>query len=163
MRIDDTRFSSSMKESSLQLDYLRTTARRLIAESESKDFVMEEIGSNEFYQREKALFDSRKLDHEIELTVMDDRIRQKRLELDELNSRLQKQQINESLRVQLVNSDHVAVEKLGDLRNVDGLVLVLQARQRLVDHQLVEDVDQVHLGCASIGALERVLFEDSCV
>ena len=40
-----------------------------------------------------------------------------------------------------MNAEYIPVEELGNLRDVDGLVLKFQTSQGLVDHELVQDVN----------------------
>ena len=59
-----------------------------------------------------------------------------------------------------MNAEYIPVEELGNLRDVDGLVLKFQTSQGLVDHELVQDVNQIQLRAASIDCLILILVEE---
>ncbi|CAH0993430.1 Type I secretion system membrane fusion protein PrsE [Sinobacterium norvegicum] len=97
LRIDDTRFSSTMRETGLQLAYLRTKVKRLQAESKGVVFATPSEDADLFYQREYSLYQSRRFEYNNQVFVATEKITQKNLELKELNSRLGKLKSNEKL------------------------------------------------------------------
>ena len=58
-----------------------------------------------------------------------------------------------------MNAEYIPIEELGNLRDVDGLVLKFQTSQGLVDDELVQDVNQIQLRAAGIDRLILVLVE----
>ena len=97
IRIDDTRFSSTMKENKLQLDFLRVKVQRLKAESSGNKFEFSKNDNTSFHQREMALYHSRQFEYENERVVIGDKIIQKNLQLDELKNSLLNQTLSEKL------------------------------------------------------------------
>ena len=58
-----------------------------------------------------------------------------------------------------MNAEYIPIEELGNLRDVDGLVLKFQTSQGLVDDELVQDVNQIQLHAAGIDRLILILVE----
>jgi len=95
LRLDDTRFSSSLREAGVTLDQLQLKSLRLKAEAGGKDFVIpEEARWNvELIEQETAFFKSRQQEYLSSQEVLQQQVSQKQQEFSELeakNLRLQK-------------------------------------------------------------------------
>ena len=93
LRIDDTRFSSSLRESRLKYLELRAKATRLRAEAENAEFDMPEEVTTEapiLAMRERALFASRQQELESNRAILAQQITQRRQELAELRAKRDK-------------------------------------------------------------------------
>lgn len=91
LRIDDTRFSSSLRESRLQYLSLKSKAARLKAEAEgAKEFKPPEEVSKEAPQlakQEQALFESRSHEKKAGTGILEQQVEQKEQEIRELKSK----------------------------------------------------------------------------
>lgn len=90
LRIDDTRFASSYRESQLQAEALTAKIARLQAEASAQDFILPtdlESKERDFYQREHSLFESRRRELEANLDGLRQQQQQRRQELKELQAR----------------------------------------------------------------------------
>lgn len=98
MIIDDTRFSSSLKEQEVQLYALEAKIARLTAEASGEKLVFEKKLREEYpqyVQNEKSLYDSRKRELEIKLNILKEQEGQKKQELIEMQGK--KEQLERSL------------------------------------------------------------------
>jgi len=90
LKIDDTRFASSFRETQLKYWELLARTARLEAESEGRDFsVPAEVTTQQpqLVTNEKALFDTRKLELDSAISVLKQQAQQRRQELVERQSR----------------------------------------------------------------------------
>jgi adhesin transport system membrane fusion protein len=90
LKIDDTRFASSFRETQLKYWELLARSKRLEAESEGKSFVVPvevEKEQPELAMNEKALFDSRKQELNSAISVLKQQEQQRRQELVEKQAR----------------------------------------------------------------------------
>jgi adhesin transport system membrane fusion protein len=130
IRIDDTRFSSTMKENDLQLDFLNVKVQRLKAESTGTDFFLPQSEENLYYQREMALYRSRQFEYENEKLLIADKVIQKKLQLDELKNLLINQQRSEKLVRQEFNLTKPLV-----IQGAVSPVEVLRLEREMIDLQ----------------------------
>ena len=89
LRIDDTRFSSSLREADVTQAQLRTRMERLKAESEGRVFAVEDLKDVDkgVLGQEMALFVSRQREQRSANQVLIQQVAQKRQELSELQAR----------------------------------------------------------------------------
>ena len=90
LQIDDTRFSSSLRETQLQYWALEAKAARLQAEVESRDFIApEDVTKNhpELVDQEQALFKSRQKELATNRAILSEQTAQIRQEIAELKAR----------------------------------------------------------------------------
>ncbi|TQV64026.1 MAG: HlyD family type I secretion periplasmic adaptor subunit [Halothiobacillaceae bacterium] len=90
LRIDDTRFASSFRESEVHRNALKAKVARLQAEAEGKDFVSPgdvQASQPERVAQELALFNARKAELESNLAILRQQVAQRRQEVAELRSR----------------------------------------------------------------------------
>ncbi|MCV6614352.1 MAG: HlyD family type I secretion periplasmic adaptor subunit, partial [Cellvibrionaceae bacterium] len=89
LRIDDTQFSSSLREADVTLEQLKAKATRLEMEAEGKAFPSKAIdGVGEVaWAQEAALFSSRRSEQESNSQVLKQQVAQRRQELNELRAR----------------------------------------------------------------------------
>lgn len=99
LRIDDTRFSSSLREADVTLDQLETKAARLRAEAESREFTGGELKGvvPEVIGEELALYESRRREMRSRNQVLIEQVSQKRQELAELQAKHEQLQRSYSL------------------------------------------------------------------
>tara|TARA_R110002110_G_scaffold383245_2_gene594626 strand:+ start:75734 stop:77071 length:1338 start_codon:yes stop_codon:yes gene_type:complete len=96
MVIDDTRFSSSLKEGEVQIHALEAKISRLTAEASGEALAFAEKLEKEFphyVQNEKSLYDSRKRELEVKLNILTEQegqIKQELLELKGKSEQLQR-------------------------------------------------------------------------
>lgn len=90
LRIDDTRFSSSLREADVTLKQLQLRSARLRAEAEGKNFrsLDSDQWPAELYQRELELYNSRNLELSSRAEVLNNQVKQKQQELSELHARI---------------------------------------------------------------------------
>ncbi len=92
LRIDETRFSSSFKQNRVKYLSFKARAARLLAEANGKDFkVPQEIMDEnpEIGIRERELFESRKREFQSTLNILEEQIRQRQHEYNELTTKLE--------------------------------------------------------------------------
>lgn len=90
LRINDTRFSSPLKESQSQRGALQAKIARLTAEAESKEFTITSDVSEqdkEFWQNEKSLFVARQQGLQASFNILEQQKNQKNQEIRELKSK----------------------------------------------------------------------------
>ncbi|MFZ5467051.1 MAG: HlyD family type I secretion periplasmic adaptor subunit [Pseudomonadota bacterium] len=90
LRIDDTRFASSLRESDIRLNVLKAKSARLQAEAEGTDFVPPadvQKAHPELVERERRLYESRRIELESNLAILRQQMEQRRQEVSELESR----------------------------------------------------------------------------
>ncbi|HET19889.1 MAG TPA: HlyD family type I secretion periplasmic adaptor subunit, partial [Chromatiales bacterium] len=90
LRIDDTRFASSLRESDVRLAVLKARQARLQAEAEGADFVPPEEVQKTFpalVEQEQRLYESRGIELENNLAILRQQVEQRRQEVTELESR----------------------------------------------------------------------------
>lgn len=98
MVIDDTRFSSSLKEGEVQIYALEAKIARLQAEATGEKLVFPDQLKEEYPQyvnNEKSLYESRKRELEIKLNILKEQEGQKKQELIEMEGK--KEQLERSL------------------------------------------------------------------
>lgn len=98
MVIDDTRFFSSLKEGAVQIGALEAKVARLSAEASGKELNFPEKLKNEFPQyvaNEVELFNSRKRELDVKISILKEQKGQKQQELIELEGK--KEQLKRSL------------------------------------------------------------------
>jgi adhesin transport system membrane fusion protein len=95
MRLDDTRFSSSMKENSLNLDFLKLKVERLKAEATGAIFEPEVQSA--FADAEVELYQRHQQELAQQQAILTSQLEQKLLALSELKSRLQTTTANQKL------------------------------------------------------------------
>lgn len=90
LRIDDTRFSSSLREADVTLAQLRVKAARLFAEAVGLDFSLEKLSDIDtaIINQERALYDSRQQELLSNTQVFEEQMAQKRQEVSELEARI---------------------------------------------------------------------------
>ncbi len=88
-RLDDTRFSSSLREAGVTLAQLQIKSARLRAEAEGKPFVVKEDTKWEasLVRQEKAFYESRQDEYLSNRQVLEQQIAQKQQELSELKAK----------------------------------------------------------------------------
>ena len=92
LRIDETRFSSSFKQNRVKYLSFKARAARLLAEANGKEFkVPQEIMDEnpEIGIRERELFESRKREFQSTLNILEEQIRQRQHEYNELTTKLE--------------------------------------------------------------------------
>ena len=92
LRIDETRFSSSFKQNRVKYLSFKARAARLLAEANGKEFkVPQEImdENSEIGIRERELFESRKREFQSTLNILEEQIRQRQHEYNELTTKLE--------------------------------------------------------------------------
>ncbi len=95
MVIDDTRFSSSLKEGEVQIHALEAKISRLSAEASGKELEFSEQLDKKFphyVQNETSLYDSRKRELEVKLYILKEQEGQIKQELLELNGKSEQMQ-----------------------------------------------------------------------
>lgn len=92
LRIDETRFSSSFKQNRVKYLSFKARAARLLVEANGKEFkVPQEIMDEnpEIGIRERELFESRKREFQSTLNILEEQIRQRQHEYNELTTKLE--------------------------------------------------------------------------
>lgn len=95
MVIDDTRFSSSLKEGEVQIHALEAKISRLSAEASGEELTFSEKLNKEFshyIQNETSLYDSRKRELEVKLNILKEQEGQIKQELLELKGKSEQMQ-----------------------------------------------------------------------
>lgn len=98
MVIDDTRFTSALKEAEVQTAALQAKTERLTAETKGEDLVFSEnLEKNypQFVNQERNLFDSRKKELQVKLNILKDEVVQHTQELTGMQGK--KEQLKRSL------------------------------------------------------------------
>ena len=92
LRIDETRFSSSFKQNRVKYLLYKAKAARLLAEANGSDFEVPPEVTDEKPKigvREKELFESRKKEFDSSMQILQQQIRQREHENNELSSKLE--------------------------------------------------------------------------
>jgi len=92
LRIDETRFSSSFKQNRVKALLFKAKAARLLAEANGSDFEVPQEVIDEKPKigvREKELFESRKNEFDSSMQILQQQIRQREHENNELSSKLE--------------------------------------------------------------------------
>lgn len=127
LRIDDTRFASSLREAGVTLDQLRAKVARLRAEAEGAPFDRQSLPdiSEAVAVQELALFESRKRELHGGNQVLVEQVSQKRQELSELQAR--KEQLQRSY--ELLESELNMTRPLADEGAISQVELLRLQRQ----------------------------------
>jgi adhesin transport system membrane fusion protein len=129
LRIDDTRFASSYRESQVTSATLQAKIARLTAESQGKPFKRPRnltTAQQEPFLNEQALARSRQQELQTQIEVLKQQITQKKQEIKELSSRKQQLQRSYALAQQELNITKPLVKK-GVMSEVDLLRLQREA------------------------------------
>ena len=125
LRIDDTRFASSYRESQVTSATLQAKIARLTAESQGKSFKLPRnltSAQTEPFGNEQALAQSRQQELQTQIEVLKQQITQKQQEIKELSSRQQQLQQSYELAQKELNITEPLVKK-GVMSEVDLLRL----------------------------------------
>lgn len=125
LRIDDTRFASSYRESQLKAADLEARLARLQAESQGKTFSLAKNLNTEqkiAFQRELTLYQSSQQTLQANLAILQQQKQQRQLEIKELNSRRSQLQNSHQLAKKELNITEPLVKK-GLMSEVDLLRL----------------------------------------
>ncbi len=127
VRLDDTRFSSSLREAGVTLAQLEIKSLRLRAEADAVDFVVPDDAEWEadLVKQEMAFYVSRKNEYESNRQVLQQKVSQKKQELSQLEAK--RKQLEKS--VSLLNSELELTRPLvseGAISEVDLLRLERQ-------------------------------------
>ncbi|TQV85272.1 HlyD family type I secretion periplasmic adaptor subunit [Exilibacterium tricleocarpae] len=127
LRIDDTRFASSLREAGVTLDQLRAKVARLRAEAEGDTFTSESLPdiSQSVAAQELALFESRRREMRSANQVLVEQVSQRRQELSEL--RAKQNQLQRSF--DLLNSELVMTRPLAKEGAISQVELLRLERQ----------------------------------
>jgi adhesin transport system membrane fusion protein len=131
LRIDETRFSSSFKQNRVKYLSFKAKAARLLAEANGTEFkVPQEVTDEkpEIGVREKELFESRKNEFDSSMQILQQQIRQKEHELNELNSKLEELNRTFALLIKELELTRPLVQQ-GAVSEVEVLHLERQASQ----------------------------------
>ena len=93
LRIDDTGFASTLRESATRLKQLEIQAARLRAEAENKPFTAEGFDAALFAQ-ENSVYQSRYLEFQGKRQVLSQQIAQKEQEITELNAKIKRLKVS---------------------------------------------------------------------
>lgn len=140
LRIDDTLFSSSLRESDVTLGQLEVAAARLRAEAEGRVFTGEGLDDwpSALVAEQLALFKSRQAEQASRTQVLDEQLAQKRQELSELKAR--HEQLQRSF--ELVNSELMMTRPLAKEGAISQVELLRLERQV---NDLAGDLNQARL------------------
>ncbi len=157
LRLDDTQFSSSLREADVTLDQLKAKAARLSYEAEGTDFPeqpIEGVGDT-VWSQERALYLSRREEQDSKDQVLVQQVSQRRQELSELEARRDQHQrsyrlLDKELQISkpLVNSGAMSqVELLRLERQVNDLYGELKGAELAIpraESSLQEARDKLH-------------------
>ncbi|NIB39683.1 HlyD family type I secretion periplasmic adaptor subunit [Pseudomaricurvus alkylphenolicus] len=127
LRIDDTRFSSSLREADVTLAQLKAKVARLDAEAEGEPFDISALSDLEasVLDEEQAVFDSRRRELNSRNQVLHQQVQQKRQELSELEAK--RNQLARSLK--LLKSELNMTRPLADEGAISRVELLRLERQ----------------------------------
>jgi adhesin transport system membrane fusion protein len=131
LRIDETRFSSSFKQNRVKYLSFKAKAARLLAEANGTKFIVPPEVTEERPEigvREKELFESREREFKSSMQILQQQIRQREHENDELSSKLEELARTYALLVKEVELTKPLVEQ-GAVSEVEVLRLERQASQ----------------------------------
>jgi len=131
LRIDETRFSSSFKQNRVRYLLYKAKAARLTAEANGTDFkVPKEVTDErpEIGVRERELFESRKREFESSMQILEQQVRQREHENDELSSKLEELTRTYALLIKELELTRPLVAQ-GAVSEVEVLHLERQASQ----------------------------------
>lgn len=153
LRINDTRFSSPLRESQSQRGALQAKIARLTAEAEHKEFIiLKEIldQDKEFWQSEKSLFLARQQGLQATVNILEQQKNQKSQEIRELKSKQSQLEKSRNLVQQELKITRPLV-KQGIMSEVELLRLERQA------NDIQGEMETTRLGIPRIeSALEEV-------
>jgi adhesin transport system membrane fusion protein len=140
LRIDETRFSSSVQQNRLKYLSLKAKAARLLAEANGEVFKIPPeitVEKPEIGTREHELFDSRKREFQSNIEIFKAQTSQRNQELKELQSRLKElKRTNELIQKELKLTKPLVAE--GAVSEVEVLRLERQASTMLGDIEAIE-------------------------
>lgn len=126
LRIDDTRFSSSLREASVTLEQLQIKSARLRAEADGQEFNTDSINwSSELLEQERAFYESRMEEQQSSIQVLNQQASQKNQEVSELSSK--RDQLKRS--VNLLNKELELTRPLADSGAISEVELLRLERQ----------------------------------
>lgn len=131
LRIDDTRFSSSLRESSGNYLALKAKAARLAAEADNKPFIApEEVVEKQpqIVEQERELYRSRQQEMQANLGILKQQVAQRRQELAELRGRRDQLSRSYKLTTQELNMSKPLVAA-GAISEVEVIRLERQANE----------------------------------
>lgn len=153
LRIDDTRFSSSLKESRLQFLALTAKAARLKAEADgAKGFkVPEEVAKEapQLGKQEEALFESRVNEQKAGTGILQQQVEQKEQEIEELKAK----------EVQLSRSHSLAQKELSISRPLISQGAISQVEVLRLERQVADLQGQLDTTRLSIPRAQSALRE----
>jgi len=162
LRIDETRFSSSFKQNRVRYLLFKAKAARLTAEASGKEFkVPKEVTDErpEIGVREKELFESRKREFVSSMQILEQQVKQREHENDELSSKLEELIRTYALLIKELELTRPLVAQ-GAVSEVEVLHLERQASQMEGEIQTIKQTipkAQSRLQEAQLGIRENQL------
>lgn len=152
MRIDDTRFAASFRETRLQILALEARAARLRAEAEDRAFdapAAVAAAAPDLVERERRLFESRAREREADLEIARQQAAQRRQELLELQAKV----------AQLARSDGLLQRELGITRPLVKQGVVSEVEVLRLERRANELAGELEAARLAVPRLEAAVAE----